>query len=216
MTDLNNENANSNNGENSNQDLESLDATALKELVVKERTGKTELENNNRQLFERAKKAEGFEKDAEGNWIKIIERKPKDLDKKSDAKIDKKSEGIDFGKLAFHNTKSNVPKIEAQDDIDFLEKTLEETGKDQSALLSSQWFLAELKERQDKRTVEDATPKGSRGSGEISSTKPEYWFAKGELPPDKPENRELREKVVELRMKSEQGRSKFADVSVIG
>ena len=54
-----NENQNSSNQDNPNQDLEGLDEVALKEIVVSGRDKESELDGKNKQLFERAKKAEG-------------------------------------------------------------------------------------------------------------------------------------------------------------
>ena len=99
--------------------------------------------------------------------------------------------------------------------MEFLKDTLEETGKDQQSIINSEWFNAELKSRQDKRAVTDATPKGGRGSGETPSNKADFWIKKGELPADTPENRELRIEVVNARMKIESNRNKFADKAVI-
>ena len=96
-----------------------------------------------------------------------------------------------------------------------LEKALEETGKDQKSVLESTWFMAELKAAQDKRSVEGATPKGGRSGGETPSTKKEFWIAAGKLPPETPENRELRIEVVNARMKIEGNRNKFAEKAVI-
>ena len=60
----NNENTNSNNGDNENSNSENeTTVESLKEDNVA-------LEEKNKQLFERAKKAEGFEKDSDGNWSK--------------------------------------------------------------------------------------------------------------------------------------------------
>jgi hypothetical protein len=126
-----------------------------------------------------------------------------------------KKTGLDYGQLAFHNTKAEAVKIEHQEDIDFLTNTLEETGKDQASILNSNWFKSELAERQSARIVKEATPEGGRGSGETPSTNADFWVAKGELPPDTPQNRELREQVVEQRIKIEENKSKFADRAVL-
>ena len=50
-------------------DLDNLDATALKELVQTERNKTKDVSEKNRQLFARAKKAEGFEL-KDGDWVK--------------------------------------------------------------------------------------------------------------------------------------------------
>ena len=122
---------------------------------------------------------------------------------------------VDFGQLAFHNSKTDSTKIEHQEDIAYLKEAIEDTGKSQAEILESKWFIAELKDRQDNRSAKEATPSSTRGSSEAPQKNADYWVKKGELPPDVPENRELRREVVNLRMKNEKHGSKFADASVV-
>mgnify|MGYP001564335158 CR=1 FL=1 len=155
----------------------------------------------NRQLFARAKKAEGFEF-KEGKWAKLEKKEP-ELKKEPEA-TPKPSNDVDFGQLAFHNTKSDVTKIEHDEDVEFLRETIKDTGKPQASILGTKWFQAELKERQEARTTKEAIPSGSKRAPTTASREtPEYWTAKGELPPDTPENRELRQKIVNLRYDKE-------------
>ena len=193
--------------------LDTDDADAIKEKFSKLSEHTIGVKDSNKQLFERAKNAEGFKKQDDGSWVKT--EKPKPV--KPEAKKLETTDTLDYGALAFHNTKTDALKIEHADDVALLEKALEETGKDQKSVLESTWFMAELKAAQDKRAVESATPSGGRGTGgDAPSTKKEFWIAAGKLPPDTPENRELRIEVVNARMKIEGNRNKFADKAVIG
>lgn len=145
------------------------------------------------------------------------ETKLEKLAKKPDPDTNKapsKSSELDYGQLAFYNTKSDVVKIESQEDIDFLQKTLSETGKSQSELLNAKWFQNELKERRDAQSVQNAIPDGSKRSNQSASNTVEYWLAKGELPPA--DQRELRTQVVNARLKAENNKSQFTDNPVVG
>ena len=164
--------------------------------------------DQNRQLFARAKKAEGFEL-KEGAWVKTEKvQKKEEPYKPPESKATPKTDDIDFAQLAFHNTKSDALKIESDEDIDFLRTTLKETGKTQKELLGAKWFQAELKERSEARATKEATPSGTRRSGETSAkTQVDYWLKRGELPPNTPENAKLRQEVVA--MKRDLGASAF-------
>jgi len=201
------ENSDSTNGEIENQnsqntgeaqDLENLDANALKEIARKEREEKQKLSETNKHLFERAKRAEGFERDSEGNWVKV----EKKTEKKSETKS-KKTDELDYGQLAFYNSKSDSVKIESDEDVEFLRQTISDTGKSQAELLKAKWFSSELKERQEAKTVARATPGVSRVAGNSAVNTVDYWISKGQLPDDF----ELRAKVVDRKIElARQGR----------
>lgn len=71
----------------------------IKEKFAKLNEAHTKTLEANRQLFARTKKAEGFEQDAEGNWVKTI---IKETEKKSSKKADtKQSDELDYGAKAF-------------------------------------------------------------------------------------------------------------------
>ncbi len=127
----------------------------------------------------------------------------------------KQKDELDYGNLAFHNSKSESVKVEHDDDIEFLKNQIEDTGKSQQDILNSTWFKSELKERQDKRAVDTATPDGGRGATETPSTKADFWLKSGGMP-EGPENQKLREEIVNLRMKTSSDTKKFADQSVVG
>lgn len=124
----------------------------------------------------------------------------KPADEAKPSKTSDKSSDLDYGQLAFHNSKSSSVKIEHEEDIDFLKDTIKDTGKSQQSILDSKWFASELKERQESRASTDAIPKGQRRSNQVASDSVEYWIKKGELPPDTAENRKLRQDVVNAKM----------------
>ena len=172
MEENNNGNPNPENG-NAENELDGLDSDALKEKLLSERNRFAEVEGKNRQLFERLKKEQGFERDPDDptNWIK--HEKEVKVQKKSEAKPEK-SGGIDYGLLSFFNDKSDI-KITHDEDVEFLEKEMESSGKPMLDLLKNKYFLSELKEKQDERMVKEATPSST---GRASSSKKDisYWL----------------------------------------
>lgn len=183
------------------ENVEEIKKKLISEANVRDKTSK--------QLYSRTKKAEGFILDkATGKWIK------KESKNEIDPKANKKAvqNELDYGQLAFHNSKSNSIKIENDDDIEYLQKIMNESGKSQKEILNSKWFQADIKERQEARSVKEAIPSNSRrspSSGGKDSV--DYWLAKGELPPD----RELREKVVNAKIAKEASADNFSESSVI-
>jgi len=204
-----NENTNSENVENQNQDLESMDTAALKELVVSGRGDKLELEGKNKQLFERAKTAEGFEKDEDGSWVKIIkettvEKKPKV--KKTEEKPDESALLQKFDKLAL-----KTDGIVEEDEIELAHKLKEETGKEMEDLLKSKYFKAELETLREEKANTKATSdvRGGGGEAKVKET-PEYWIKKGGYPTaDEVPDKKLRAKIARAMMKNTKSGKKF-------
>lgn len=143
-----------------------------------------------------------------------MEDEGEDNSNKKDKKGNKKSgEGdLDYGQKAFLIAKG----IEDADEVTAVQNAMSESGKSLEQVLNSSWFKAELKELRDTKITANATPGNSKRSGQSAQNTPEYWMAKGELPPNTPENRELRQKVVDLRIGKEKKTGMFTDNPVVG
>ena len=98
--------------------------------------------------------------------------------------------------------------VKGADEIAFVQKMKKETGKDVESLLESTYFQTEFKDFKEKKATDKATPQGNNRSSNPSADSVEYWIAKGELPTG-PENKELREKIVNARMKKEESKGQF-------
>lgn len=92
--------------------------------------------------------------------------------------------------------------VKGQDEFSLVTDVMRETGRTLEQVLESKYFQAELKEMRDSKATADAIPKGTKRTASTARNEVEYWIQKGELPPDTPENRKLRQEVV--RKKSEQ------------
>ena len=192
MENKGNENNASQNVGKSNQ--EAPDATALQAKV-------DELEGSNKQLFERAKKAEGFEKDGEGNWVKEDVKETKESKSEKKETKSKKSDE-EFGLL--QKTFLRSAGIKEADEIELAEKLQKETGKDIDVLIESKYFKSELEELRDANATTKATSGVEGGSGGTKATSsPEHWIAKG-VPPTKEDipNRAERTKIHRAMMKN--------------
>lgn len=189
--------------ENESENLDSLneengenqedDANALKEKNQK-------LSDLNRQLFVRAKKAEGFEL-KDNKWIKM--EKAQEPNQKM-PKEEKKTDELDYGQLAYLEAK----QITTDEEIDFIKGVIKRTGESLKDVLKDEYVLNKLKSLRDAKAVLDATPSGTKG-GAPSTAKDtvEYWIAKGEMPPaDKPK---LRQQYVNARVEKEKSGIKF-------
>lgn len=189
-----NESAGSETGTNE-EIIENDELTALKEESDK-------LKNTNKQLFERAKKAEAEAKEL------------KEFKEKAEAKTEKlvdKSGKLDLGQKAFLRTHGIK-----EDDYEFVEQQIKSSGMQVDDLVTNPYFLSKLQEKRNYETVLDATPEGSKRSTTVSRNQAEYWLKKGEMPSNTPGNRKLRQDIVNSRMEQEKSASKFAEVGVIG
>lgn len=125
---------------------------------------------------------------------------------------DKKGE-LDYGAKAF--LMQNDIKTEAE--MALVQAALKENpSMTLESLLTNGYFKAQLKELRDEKAAEDATPRGNGRGSQNGRDSVEYWIAEGKLPPDTPENRELRAKIVNAKMKQSQGGSVFSSHPVQG
>ena len=196
----NNENTNSNNGDNENSNSENeTTVESLKEDNVA-------LEEKNKQLFERAKKAEGFEKDSDGNWSKVEKaEKPK----ASEDKTEVKSDEPDYAKLAFLEQKG----VEHPDDQKIVKDEAERLKLPLTDILQMEHIKAKLQESKDGREAKEGMPKGKGRTGQASKEDVDYYLDK---PDELPEDQELAGKVVEARLKKIDKASQFSDIPFIG
>ncbi len=116
---------------------------------------------------------------------------------------------LDYGNLAFHNSKSDSIKIESPDDLEFLRNTLRDTGKSQESLLDSKWFIQEMKDRQVERAVQNAIPKGTKRAGQAQGDEFSIAYAHYKETNELPADPMLRQKVVDHRYQSETTGSQF-------
>ncbi len=102
--------------------------------------------------------------------------------------------------------------IRNEKEVELVEQWREDTGKDIEKILENKHFLAELKDLREDQSTKDATPSGSKRSGQSPRDDVDYWIAKGELPKDNPE---LARKVVNAKMAKAKNSNSFSDTPVI-
>jgi hypothetical protein len=125
---------------------------------------------------------------------------------------DTKSGELDFSQRAFLNSEG----IKGKSEQALVQEWMKDTGKSLDAVIENPRFQAELKDFREGNATKDAMPKGTRRSSQTSRDSVEYWIAKGELPPNTPENQELRRKVVNAKIETKKDRDVFTKTPVIG
>ena len=192
-------------------DTDNLDATALRErLKASEEKNKT-TEENNRKLFARAKKAEGFEL-KDGEWVKLEAT----VEKKPEPSKENKSE-LDYGEKAFLAAND----VKGTDEIELFLKTRDKFKDDTSMeeVLTDAGFIKAITDRREEKKSTDAlegTADSKRSGTGGSKNQVDYWLNKGDLPPDTPENRQLRRDVVNAQGTRLSSDKRFADKTIIG
>ncbi len=176
--------------EETDTEVETEDVNALKEKL-------TELSGKNKQLFERAKKAEGFEK-VDGKWVKPA---PKP-ETKPETVLPPQSNEPDYAKLAFLEQRGLSHPDEqkwAMDEATRLKLPLTD-------ILSMEHAKLHLQTMKDQREAIAGMPKGKgKTGGTVQDV--DYWLAKGETPDDLA----LAEKVIDARMQKEKSAKMFSD-----
>lgn len=161
------ENADSPNSEANDQDVsqdqEVLDPAALK----KERD---ELAQTNRQLFERAKKAEGFVK-VDGKWVKAPKAEEAIA---AQNELQSKTGELNETQLDYLDLKG----ITHDDDIAIIQRVMQRTGQTVRQALGDDYVKAKLSAEQKKREVQNATPSSTKRSGQGSPNEVEHWLSK--------------------------------------
>ncbi len=163
----------------------SEEITALNERIQK-------IEDSNKQLFERAKKAEGE--------LKGLRKESKE-EPEAKEEINQPNEP-DYGRLAFLQSKG----IDHPDDIKTVQDEADRLKLPLTDVLGMKHIQANLQESKETREAQSGMPKGSKRSGGTTQHDVEYHIAKGTTP----DSQELAEKVVEARMKKE-SQNKFSD-----
>ena len=156
-------------------------------------------------------KAEALKYQGLAKRYKTKAEKAKDTDTKAVNKSKKEADSLDYGQLGFYNSKTDSVKIESDEDIEYLQKTIAETGKKQMDILGAKWFQAELKERAELRATKEATPNHDKRATTSGKDTVEYWLAKGGLP----EDQALKIKVVNARLAKEKSANNAPSSSVI-
>lgn len=123
-----------------------------------------------------------------------------------------KSGELDYGQKAYLIAKG----IEDADEIALVQSAMESSGKSLENVLGSSWFKGDLKDMRDAKVTANAVPGKGNRSGQSAANTVEYWIAKGELPPNTPDNRTLRAQVVNARMAREKKSDQFTDNPVVG
>lgn len=132
------------------------------------------------------------------------------IDKKVEAKVEEQlaKKGLDRLDKAI----LRVEKITEADEVKLVEDMVEETGKDVETLLASRFFQSELKALREAKETKNATPNGSKRSGQSGRDEVDYWIEKGELPPQ--DQQALRQKVVARKRETAKSKNQFTDIPV--
>lgn len=163
---------------------ETIDVEAIK----KERD---ELATTNRQLFERAKKAEGFVK-VDGKWVKA----PKAEEAIATAqKLEAKTGELSETQLDYLDLKG----ITNEEDIAIIQKVMQRTGKTVREALADDYVTSKLAEAQKTREVQNAMPSSSKRTGQTETNDVDFHLARYEQTGELPKDFAMRSKVIEAK-----------------
>lgn len=114
-----------------------------------------------------------------------------------------KSNELGYGEKAFLVANG----IKGKEEMTLAMEYAKQTGKPLDDIIENKFFLNELKDLRDAKSVQEAIPGGSKRAGTASRDKVEYWIAKGELPPA--DQVELRRAYVNAKIKKSKDSGMF-------
>ena len=157
-----------------------------------------ELSDKNRQLFERAKKAEAE--------IKELKAKIPAVEPKS------QPTGTNYGELAYFEQKG----LNHSDDVKVVKEEASRLNLPYTDILNMKHIQDRLQVNREERIAKEGLPAATGGASSSPKGTVEYWLNQGEgkvpMTPDGNLNQELAEKVVEARMKKEKSDSQFGPI----
>ena len=173
-----------------------------------------ELDNSNKQLYTRAKKAEGFEPKTETvdgkkviKWAKKAEKKPEPKPTSPEAK---QPDEPDYALDAFLEGRN----IKNPDDNKLVKDEMKRLNLPAGDILEMEHIKTKLKDVKDQREAELGMPEG--GKGKTSGSKSvDYWINRtkkdkdGTIIYDNPTDPKLHNEVIEARMKSDASQQMF-------
>ena len=198
-----------NDNENSNSEIEAINLDEITDIdVLKEHYSKIDesyrdVFGKNKQLFERTKKAEGFEL-KDGKWVKAVSKEPLES-KKVDtdpSKDPSKPNELDYGHKAFLKSYG----ISGSDEL-ALVKQFQERGFGLDSIVEDDVFTAKLKSLREARESTDAVPKDKKRSAQTGSTNVDMAYAKYKETGEWPQDFEIAKKLKDIIVAEEKGPS---------
>lgn len=118
---------------------------------------------------------------------------------------------IGFGEKAYINSLG----FKEADQHAFISKAMKETGQDLETTLASSFVQGELKRIGEEIATKNAAPSSEAGrQGAPARNEVAYWIAKGETPPNTPENQKLRQDIVKHKRQAAGAGSQFTNTPV--
>jgi hypothetical protein len=204
------ENANGNdiNPENDvNEEIvadENDDTSALTEKLQK-------VSEANKQLFARAKKAEGFEL-KEGKWIKPAVKAKEKVEPQPSTKEPSQPGELDYGQLALLRTEG----IKGSGELALFKEIMAETGKGVLDVMDSNYFKSRLADYREAQESANAIPKGKNRSGQTGVTDTDLNVAKYKESGILPDDFKSRVATIKQIAEAEKMEGVFSGPSVIG
>lgn len=187
--------------------IDSLTNDNAAEMIEQIKSEASALEVQNKQLYSRAKKAEGFEYDKSSKqWVRSKKVSPQEPPQPSS---NKPNNDFDYGELSYLAVKG----YEHEDDLNYIKTIKEKSGEPLRKIIEDDYVVEHLRTMKEERMVQNAIPSSQRRAPAILKNTVDYWLAKGELPPM--DQVQLRRDVLNERINRERQKSKFTDNPVI-
>jgi len=185
---------------------------AAKEAYEKLMNEHSETSEQNKQLFARAKKAEGFEL-VEDKWVKPEVSKEEPKAEPEPQKESSKPSEIDYGEKAYLRSALDV---KGADELQLVKEFKGKYGMSVEEMETDSVFLGKLNNLREARESQAAVPKGTKRSGQQGTTDVDIALAKYKETGKLPEDFKTRSEVVNKAAAQEEQEGMFSGPSVIG
>lgn len=165
------------------------------------------LHNSNKQLYARAKKAEGFEL-KDNVWVKKEKPSAEPTPTEPPSPEAKQSDELDYGKLAYLKSEG----VDHPDDRKIVLEEAKRLNLPIERILQEKHIQSQLKDAKDQREAEAGMPEGSAGKSGGNKGSVDYWVNRKDKDGNyvTPTDTKLANEVIDARMKSEQEKTMFS------
>ena len=188
------------------QEMDTQETTEDLELDLEEDTGEEEEKPVKKEFSDEEKLAR-----IERMRAKLLKKTGRDVETPKPEEKANKSSDLDYGQKAFLKTYG----IQGSDELALAKTFMARTGDDLDTIVSDDIFLAKLNSLREARASSDAVPKSTRRSSAPVQDDLNVALAKYRSSGELPQERSLREKVLDAQLHHEKVGNSFSDSPII-
>lgn len=188
--------------------IDSLNDENVSEVKEQIKAEANALNDSNKQLYARAKKAEGFEL-KDNVWVKKEKPSAEPTPTLPTSPEAKQSDELDYGKLAYLKSEG----VDHPDDRKIVIEEAKRLNLPIERILQEKYIQAQLKDAKDQRDAESGMPEGGNGKSGGNKGSVDYWVNRKDKDGNymTPTDTKLANEVIDARIRTEQSSNMFSE-----